>query len=166
MTVMTSSTLTGSVTRSRPSPRSSSPYSTRARIASMASGSTTTSSSPVPVTRVGGLAVGGCTVTTGIPGVPDVQLEVSNTTAQTACKPYAQAFVDGTDRKGILAAVDAARATAAGDTGDADAQRVAAAIDQLLASTVMGTEESFAAAGDAVVAACRAAGVTITVERG
>ena len=112
---------------------------------------------------VGGLAVGGCTVSSGIPGVPDVQLEVSNTTAQTACKQYAQAF-DGTDREGILAAVDAARATAAGDAGDSDAQRVAAAIDQLLASTVMGTAESFAAAGDAVIAACRTAGVTITVE--
>ena len=113
---------------------------------------------------VGGLAVGGCTVSSGVPGVPDVQLEVSNTTAQTACMQYAQAFIDETDREGILAAVDAARATAAGDTGDADAQRVAAAIDQLLASTVMGTAESFAAAGDAVVAACRSAGVTITVE--
>jgi hypothetical protein len=103
-------------------------------------------------------------VSSGIPGVPDVQLEVSNTTAQTACKQYAQAFIDGKDREGILKAVDAARATAAGDSGDADAQRVAAAIDQLLASTVMGTAESFAAAGDAVVAACRTAGVTITVE--
>ena len=112
---------------------------------------------------VGGLAVGGCTVSSGIPGVPDVQLEVSNTTAQTACKQYAQAF-DGTDREGILKAVDAARATAAGDSGDADARRVAAAIDQLLASTVMGTEESFTAAGDAVVAACRTAGVILTGE--
>lgn len=113
---------------------------------------------------IGLLALGGCTVSSGIPGVPDVRLDVPDTAAQTACKQFAQGVIDNTTREGMTADIDAARATAAADTGDADAQRVATAIEQFLVSTVMGTQQSFEAATNEVIAACGKAGINISVE--
>lgn len=111
-----------------------------------------------------GMAVSGCSFSTGIPGAPDVKVELPDSAAQQACREYAQAFIEGTDRATITAGVSAAQATAAADSGDPDAQRIASAIDQFLTSTVMGTQESFTAANAAVIASCRDVGINISVE--
>jgi hypothetical protein len=111
-----------------------------------------------------GLVVSGCSFSTGIPGAPDVKVELPDSAAQQACRQYARAFIDGTDRATITAGVTAAQATAASDSGDADAQRIASAIDQFLTTTVVGTRESLDAANAAVFSACGDVGVNISFE--
>lgn len=110
------------------------------------------------------LSLAGCAASSGIPGVPDVKFEVVDTAAQAACKQFARAIIDNTTREGMTADVDAARATAAADTMDAGAKRVASAVEQFLIASVAGTPESFDAATNEVIASCESAGVTITVE--
>jgi len=110
------------------------------------------------------LGLGGCTISTGVPGVPDVEFEVPDSAGQAACKQFAQAIINNTTREGMTADVDAARATAATDPADPEAQRVAAAIQEFLFSIVAGTPESFEAATNEVIASCRNAGVNISVE--
>lgn len=121
----------------------------------------------IPATALvvfGVMGLAGCTASSGIPGAPNVKLELQDSAAQMACQQFAQAVIDNTTREGMTADIDAARRTAAADSGDSDAQRVAVAIDQFLTSTVMGTQQSFDAATNDVIAACRNAGVNLSVE--
>lgn len=112
----------------------------------------------VPLAAV--LAMGGCLAT---PGLPDVQIQIPDSPAEQACKDYANAFINGSTRESITAALQAARSGALA-SGDVEAGQVAGAIDEVLANTVMGTAESLYAAHDRVAALCREAGVTITIE--
>lgn len=112
---------------------------------------------------VGVTALAGCSVSTGIPGVPDINLEIPDSNAQEACKEYARAFVEGTSRETIAKGLTNAQSIAAsGD--DADSVSLAAAIDEVLANTIVGTQDSLYAANDVVLNICGNAGVNITME--
>jgi hypothetical protein len=109
-------------------------------------------------------ALAGCTMSTGVPGVPDIEIVPQSSAAQDACREYATAFNENTTRETVTAAVEAAQRTAAADTADPGAQNIAAAIDQVLTNTVMGTQETLAQANEDVLALCKDAGVNIVME--
>lgn len=92
-----------------------------------------------------------------------VSSEVSDSGSKEACTQYAMAFNEGTDRETITQGIEEARAIAA-STDDAEAERLAEAIDQVLTLSIVGTNETFIAANDEVLRLCREAGVTISVE--
>jgi hypothetical protein len=106
-----------------------------------------------------GLLASGCAF-----GLPTPQIELDYSPAQEACKQYAEAFRDGTNRDTIIAGLERALATAKAATGDDDAQTVASAIDALLTATVVGTNESVATANDEVISVCNAAGAPLKME--
>jgi hypothetical protein len=110
-----------------------------------------------------GFLLSGCTMSSGIPGVPDVKFDVPDTSAQSACKQFARAFVDGTTRESITAGLQRAQGQAAAG-GDLESSNIAQAIDDVLANTVVGTQDSLYAAVDVVIAACSSAGINIEVE--
>lgn len=105
----------------------------------------------------------GCTMSPGIPGLPDIKLDVPDSAAQSACEAYARAWSLGTSRESILTGLENAQAIASGSNED-DATQVARAIDGVLANSVIGTQDSLYAANDNVIAVCDTAGVSITVE--
>ena len=111
---------------------------------------------------MGFTALAGCSFSTGIPGAPDITLEVPESNAQKACKEYARAF-NATSRETITDGLTNAQSIAAsGD--DTDSANLAAAIDEVLANTVVGTQDSLYAANATVLSICSAAGVNITME--
>lgn len=94
-------------------------------------------------------------------GLPTPEIEVAYSPAQEACRQYAQAFATGTDRESIISGLQEALSTAQAVPDDADARSVAAAIDAVVTATVVGTNESVAAANDEVITVCNAAGAPI-----
>ncbi|MEI8083324.1 MAG: hypothetical protein WCI74_15915 [Actinomycetes bacterium] len=111
------------------------------------------------------LVVSGCTVSSGVPGLPDVKLVVPDSPAKVACRQYAQAFNDGTTKEAITAGLNTAQSTAfAAGADDTEAREIADAIDAVLTSTVVGTRQSLETANSRVIALCGNAGVTITME--
>lgn len=92
-----------------------------------------------------------------------MQLEAAETPAQAACKQYATTLAAAQDRDSILTGLEAAQKMAAAST-DADARRVAGAIDQVLTASVVGTQASVQAANQQVIDACAAAGTTLRME--
>ena len=104
-----------------------------------------------------------CTMSSGIPGVPDIKLEASKSAAQSACEAYARAWSLGTTRESITTGLENAQ-TIASASGEDDANQVARAIDEVLATSVIGTQDSLYAANDNVIAVCGTVGVSIQVE--
>ena len=92
-----------------------------------------------------------------------ISLQVPDSPSKKACTQYAKAFNEGIDRESVTRGVNEARAMAA-SSDDADAQRLAQAIDQVLTLSIMGTEETFLAANDEVLRLCSEAGLSITME--
>ena len=97
-------------------------------------------------------------------GLPTPQIEAVYSPAQEACKQYAEALRDGTNRDSVISGIERALATAKAAGDDADARSVASAIDSVLTASVVGTNESVAAANEGVLAACNAAGAPLRME--
>lgn len=106
-----------------------------------------------------GLFVSGCGF-----GLPAPEIDVVYPPAQEACRQYAEALRDGTNRDSVIAGIERALATAKAAGDDAEGRSVASAIDSVLTASVVGTNESVAAANDAVLAACNAAGAPLRME--
>ena len=97
-------------------------------------------------------------------GLPTPEIQIPSSAAQSACRQYAEALREGESRDAIISGLEKALATARAASDDVDAQPVAAAIDSVLTATVVGTNESVAAANDQVIAACNRAGVPLRME--
>lgn len=106
-----------------------------------------------------GLLVSGCSF-----GLPTPEIDVAYPPAQEACRQYAEALRDGGNRDSIIAGIERALATAKAAGDDADARSVVSAIDSVLTASVVGTNESVAAANEDVLAACNAAGAPLRME--
>ena len=65
----------------------------------------------------------GCTVSTGVPGAPDINIEVAEPAVKQACRDFGRAFADATTademRNNMLPAAAAAEEAAQGDPAEA-----------------------------------------------
>lgn len=104
----------------------------------------------------------GCTVSTGVPGAPDIEIGVSDSQIKQACRDFARAFADARTademRANMTPAYEAAEEAAQEDPA---AQRVAQAMGSFLISTSRSDAES---AMNRVMEACGDVGITMTYE--
>jgi hypothetical protein len=109
------------------------------------------------------LLLGGCSISTGIPGAPDVHLVPAESTSFKACRQYGEALRDGTSRAEIIAVLRGAQALAESATDDTDAKALADAIDHVLTESSMGTKAGAEIANERVMSLCREAGINMVM---
>ena len=115
---------------------------------------------PIALVGFGVPALFGCTVSTGVPGVPDVEIFPSSSAIQTVCRDFGRDLGRVNSTEALLDAIVVAEAAAVDAAmDDSGAQSVAASLQSVLNTTSKAAVES---AITDVMEACTEVGVPMS----